>query len=115
MLWRFSTRTCAGGRLRSLGVELRRTERRVPSVLTVGEMAELLRNLPENCRLAAELQYGAGLRLAEVVSLRVKDVDTGRGQVVVRGGKGDKDRVTVLPTKLVERIRGTEEGEQQAA
>ena len=87
-----------------LGVELRRTERRVPSVLTVGEMAELLRNLPENCRLAAELQYGAGLRLAEVVSLRVKDVDTGRGQVVVRGGKGDKDRVTVLPAKLVERI-----------
>ena len=104
-----------------LGVELRRTERRVPSVLTVREMAELLRNLPENCRLAAELQYGAGLRLGEVVALRVKDVDVERGQVVVRGGKGDKDRVTVLPAKLVEQIeqqkrenRALHEGDRKA-
>jgi integrase len=52
--------------------------------------------------LAARLQYGAGLRLSELVRLRIKDVDLGRGTVTVRCGKGDKDRVTVLPRSLRE-------------
>src|SRR5690606_1862400 len=52
------------------------------------------------CRLAAELQYGAGLRLKELLNLRVKDVDEARGQLTVRGGKGDRDRVTVLPQSV---------------
>ena len=51
-------------------------------------------------RLIAELQYGAGLRLREVISLRIKDIDRERGQVTVRGGKGDKDRVTILPKQV---------------
>ncbi len=46
------------------------------------------------------MQYGAGLRLKELVSLRVKDVDRERGQVVIHGGKGDKDRVTILPERV---------------
>lgn len=50
--------------------------------------------------LAARLQYGAGLRLSEVVRLRVKDVDLNRGTVTVRQGKGDKDRCSVLPSRL---------------
>ena len=54
--------------------------------------------------LAARLQYGAGLRLSELVRLRVQDVDVGRGTVTVRQGKGDKDRVTVLPKSLREEI-----------
>ncbi len=54
--------------------------------------------------LAARLQYGAGLRLSELVRLRVQDVDVGRGTVTVRGGKGDKDRMTVLPKRLREEI-----------
>ena len=54
--------------------------------------------------LAARLQYGAGLRLSELVRLRVKDVDVGRGTLTVRCGKGDKDRVTVLPKSLREEV-----------
>ncbi len=54
--------------------------------------------------LAARLQYGAGLRLSELVRLRVKDVDVERGTLTVRKGKGDKDRVTVLPKSLREEV-----------
>ena len=54
--------------------------------------------------LAARLQYGAGLRLSELVRLRVKDVDVVRGTLTVRCGKGDKDRVTVLPKSLREEV-----------
>ena len=54
--------------------------------------------------LPARLQYGAGLRLSELVRLRIKDVDLVRGTVTVRGGKGDKDRVTVLPLSLREEL-----------
>ena len=50
--------------------------------------------------LAARLQYGAGLRLSELVRLRIKDVDLERGTLTVRMGKGDKDRMTVLPKSL---------------
>jgi integrase len=54
--------------------------------------------------LAARLQYGAGLRLSELVRLRIKDVDLGRGTLTVRMGKGDKDRMTVLPKSLRDQI-----------
>lgn len=54
--------------------------------------------------LAARLQYGAGLRLSELVRMRIKDVDIERGTVTVRKGKGDKDRVTVLPQSLREEL-----------
>jgi site-specific recombinase XerD len=50
-----------------------------------------------DCRLAALLLYGSGLRLMGCLTLRVKDVDFGLGQITVRAGKGDKDRVTMLP------------------
>ena len=50
--------------------------------------------------MMAGLMYGTGLRLMECCRLRVKDVDFGRGQVVVREGKGDKDRVVMLPGRL---------------
>lgn len=56
-------------------------------------------------RLMAELMYGSGLRVMELLRLRVKDVDLTRFQVIVRAGKGDKDRVTVFPEVLVERLR----------
>jgi integron integrase len=56
--------------------------------------------------LAARLQYGAGLRVSELVRLRVQDVDLERGTVTVRGGKGDKDRMTVLPKSLRDDLAG---------
>jgi len=89
-----------------LGVEFRKTPERIPVVLTVEELQRMWRHLGEEYRLAAELMYGSGVRLNELLSLRVKDLDFDRGQLVVRGGKGDKDRVTILPESLKERLRG---------
>lgn len=86
-------------------VKLRKTGTRVPVVLSKEESAEVFGKLEEGggCHgLAARLQYGAGLRLSELVRLRIKDVDLVRGTVTVRCGKGDKDRVTVLPQRLRE-------------
>jgi site-specific recombinase XerD len=54
--------------------------------------------------LPARLQYGAGLRRSELVRLRIKDVDLGRGMLTIRQGKGDKDRVTVIPASLREEL-----------
>jgi integrase len=56
-------------------------------------------------RLMASLLYGSGLRLMECVRLRVNDVDFGYGQIMVRDGKGEKDRRTVLPAPLAELLR----------
>ncbi|MCB1206610.1 MAG: integron integrase [Verrucomicrobiae bacterium] len=113
------------------GVKLRKTGARMPVVLSPGETERLFEALgkpvpeedpeqqgneaspaeaPREAKhvprygLAARLQYGAGLRLSEVVRLRVKDVDLDRGTVTVRQGKGDKDRCTVLPRRLREEL-----------
>ena len=89
-----------------LEVRLRKTEPRVPVVMTCQEVLAVLDKLEGDVKLAAELQYGAGLRLNELVRLRVKDIDRKRGQVTVRGGKGDKDRVTVLPARVAQTLEG---------
>jgi integron integrase len=73
---------------------------RLPVVLSRGEVAMLLDHLQGTTRLMASLLYGAGLRLQECVELRVKDVDFGSSQLVVRRGKGQKDRITLLPQGL---------------
>jgi integron integrase len=89
------------------GVRLRKTEARVPVVMSKEETQQVFEKLDEakGCYgLAARLQYGAGLRLTELARMRIKDVDLGRGTVTVRGGKGDKDRVTVLPKRLREEL-----------
>jgi integron integrase len=81
-----------------------RAVERVPVVLSRGECRQLMAALEATPRLMAELMYGSGLRLMELLRLRVKDVDVERRQLVVRAGKGGKDRVTVLPEVLVERL-----------
>jgi len=78
---------------------------RVPVVLSRGEVGDLLAQMDGTERLMGELMYGGGLRLMELLRLRVKDVDVERGQVTVRGGKGDKDRVTTLPERTVPALR----------
>jgi hypothetical protein len=75
--------------------ERARRGRRLPSVLTRAECQKLFAGLEGTPRLMAELMYGSGLRLTELLRLRIKDVDLERRQVLVRAGKGDKDRVTV--------------------
>ena len=121
------------------GVKLRDTGTRVPVVLSKKETHELFKKLNEleekarpakdeerevshgRYELAARLQYGAGLRLSELVRLRIQDVDLDRGMLTVRQGKGDKDRVTVLPKSLqneiakqIERAREIWQGDREA-
>jgi integron integrase len=74
----------------------------VPSVLTREEVRRLLAAMYGAKWLMASLLYGAGLRLRECLKLRVKDVDFGYRQIVVRDGKGAKDRVTMLPGSVLE-------------
>lgn len=71
--------------------------RRLPTVLSPQEMDRLLERVDDAHRLLADLMYGSGLRISDCIRLRVKDVDFDYGQIVVRDGKGEKDRVTVLP------------------
>lgn len=78
---------------------------RVPVVLTREEVAAVLRSLEGVPWLAASLMYGSGLRLMECLRLRVKDVDFGRNEITVRDGKGQKDRVTMLPSALRQPLR----------
>lgn len=72
-------------------------ERKVPVVLTKAEVKLLLRQVEGGGWIMATLLYGSGLRLLEMLRLRVKDVDFGYAQITVRDGKGGKDRVTMLP------------------
>lgn len=74
---------------------------RLPVVLTPSEVRALLHELSGTNWLVAALLYGTGMRLLEGLRLRVKDVDFERRELVVRSGKGAKDRVTVLPENLV--------------
>ncbi|MCB1130615.1 MAG: integron integrase [Verrucomicrobiae bacterium] len=83
-----------------LEVRLRKTEKRVPVVLEVAEVMAVLDKIDRKYGLMARIQYGGGLRLMELVRLRVKDIDEKRGIITVRGGKGDKDRTTMLPESL---------------
>ena len=70
-------------------------------MLTRDEVRTVIRQLRSVHRLMAILLYGAGLRLLEAARVRVKDVDFARNQIMVRGGKGDKDRATPLPSVVI--------------
>ncbi|MEZ5607311.1 MAG: integron integrase [Burkholderiaceae bacterium] len=92
-----------------LGIELpwldevaqARRPRRLPVVLTPGEVRDLMLHVEGVAGLVAQLLYGTGMRLMEGLRLRVKDVEFARREIVVREGKGNKDRVTVLPENLI--------------
>jgi integron integrase len=88
---------------RQLGkIDFRRAhpQRRMPTVLSRDECQRLFAELEGTERLMAELAYGSGLRLMELLRLRVHHLDLARNVVVVHAGKGDKDRVTMLPVSL---------------
>jgi integron integrase len=73
---------------------------RMPVVLTRDEVRAVLDGLPGVCWLVGAVLYGTGVRLLEALQLRVKDIDFAANEIVVRGGKGDRDRVTMLPERL---------------
>ncbi len=80
-------------------------KQRMPTVLSSNECKSLFAQMEGIPRLMAELAYGSGLRLLELLRLRVHHVDLERLRLQVCGGKGDKDRITVLPEKLVPQLR----------
>ena len=84
------------------GSERAHRPQRLPTVLSREEVTALLAQLDGVYRLIGLLLYGSGLRLQECLSLRVKDVNTQTRQIMVRQGKGDKDRLTVLPLISIE-------------
>jgi len=93
---------------RFLGVELNglsftqaKRPRRLPVVYSRSEIAMILSHLSGAGRLRVQLLYGSGLRSAEMLSLRVKDIDFGSNNIFVRAGKGNKDRTTILPQGLI--------------
>ncbi|MBC7755560.1 MAG: integron integrase [Bdellovibrio sp.] len=96
-----------------LGVELpwldnvtqAKVPQRLPVVLTQAEVQGLLSRMDGTMWLIASLLYGSGLRIMEALRLRVKDVDFARREILVREGKGFKDRVTMLPISLVEPLK----------
>jgi integron integrase len=87
------------------GVVAARGPKRVPTVLSQREVGHLLEQLDGVPRLAVLLMYGSGLRVLETVTLRVKDIDFDRREIVVRGGKGAKDRRAPLAIAAVSPLR----------
>lgn len=97
---------------RFLGIELKvlnfrpaRQYRKLPVVYSRAEVQAILAELEGVPRLLVELMYGAGLRSAELLSLRIKDMDFGSSNIFVRSGKGNKDRTTILPQALIPGLR----------
>ena len=86
-------------------VEQAKAPRRLPVVLTQAEVKGLLERMEGTYLLMARLLYGTGMRLMEVMRLRVKDVEFARREIIIREGKGFKDRVTMLPESLIEPLK----------
>jgi len=93
------------GLLRVDGVVPAKQSRRVPVILSQAEVRAILEHLKDPIRLCAQLMYGGGLRLTECVTLRVKDVDIDRREIVIRDGKGGKDRRTPLAESCIPALR----------
>jgi site-specific recombinase XerD len=81
-----------------------RRPRRLPVVLTIDEVQQVLGRLSGEPWMVAMLLYGGGLRLMEALRLRVKDMDFSRRELMIRDAKGNKDRVTVMPSAVVESL-----------
>lgn len=77
----------------------------LPTVLSKDEVARLLSGMQGLHQLMAKLLYGCGLRLMECMRLRVKDIDFEQSQIIIREGKGEKDRATMLPSSLVQPLK----------
>ena len=82
------------------GVERAQQSRNLPVVFTKEEANAVIANMKGQHKLIASLLYGSGLRIMEAVRLRVKDIDFSRHEITIRDGKGEKDRLTMLPRSL---------------
>lgn len=96
----FFYRDVCGHEAVDLQVKMRKMKPRAPVVLAVEEVLAVIGKLEAHYQTMASLQYGAGLRLKELTRIRIKDVDLKRGVLTIRSGKGDRDRITVIPNCL---------------
>ena len=78
---------------------------RIPVVFSRAEVRRVIDFMPVEKRLCAELLYGTGMRLNELIELRVLDIDFDQGEIIIRHGKGDKDRHVMLPQSLIPKIK----------
>lgn len=102
----FLYRHVLGREVGNLGEVIRaRKPKRLPVVMTRDEVREVLSHLVGSKKLMAGLLYGAGLRLMECLRLRVHDLDFGQGEILVRDGKGGKDRRTMFPESLMAPVK----------
>ena len=79
--------------------------KRLPTVLTPAEATRVLAQMHGTAKIMKKLLYGSGLRLMEVMRLRVKDIDFENHQIIVRDGKGENDRATVLPESVIAELK----------
>ena len=87
------------------GILRAKKPQRLPSVFTPNEAKSIIAKLEGSTHLIVSLLYGSGMRLTEVLRLRVKDIDFEIMNITVRDGKGEKDRITLLPSSLVESLK----------
>jgi len=87
------------------GIASAKNAKRLPVVLTREEVQAILVRLRGTVSIMVRLIYGTGMRIMECVRLRVKDVDFARGEILIRNGKGMKDRITMLPQSLLDPLR----------
>jgi integron integrase len=86
---------------------LKRAKKRVslPVVLSENEVKRVLNFMSGKTKMAAEIMYGSGLRISEVIRIRINDLDFDYRQIIVRNGKGSKDRITMMPEKIVSDVK----------
>ena len=102
----FLFRNVLGKETSDLGSAVRaKRGQKLPVVFSIDEVKKLFANMTGKSLLIAELLYGTGMRLMELASLRVKDIDFDANTIFVRSEKGDKDRVTILPSTVKERLK----------
>lgn len=95
------------------GVERAKASRNLPVVFTTEEANALIAHLKGENKVIASLLYGSGLRIMEAVRLRVKDIDFARHEITIRDGKGEKDRITMLPHSLASALQVQVEASRQ--
>ncbi len=95
------------------GVERAKHSRKLPVVFTKAEATAVISQMRGANRIIAGLLYGSGLRIMEAVRLRVKDIEFSRNEITVRDGKGERDRVTMLPLAVKHRLKAQIDGIQK--
>jgi integron integrase len=87
------------------GIERAQVKRKLPVVLTHSEAKNVLKEMSGTHKIIASLLYGTGMRVSECLRLRIKDIDFALSYIIVRDGKGEKDRVTVLPKSIIPQLK----------